>query len=524
MASWSNQNQTKTFQQKYRVFSAAFWQKNGTPIDLEKSDKIVLPPSALSRLTECNASFPVLLKIQLIDSGTNKVLPSSVFSYVVDYSAPEGLVYMSSWMVTKLNLDQSGQSVVELNLPTPNNLKYQCPMADFLQLQPHSLQLMLLENVTNLVHAALSSYYSSLRVNDEITVYSKGKQHKLSVVKISGKDTSYSPKCVRLHPGNDNADNLMLGFSEPRNYELDNDDHKKQQNEDEIESDGEWEIVRVEKVQSIEDLEWKEPIKEMVNEEEDDDDVKVPNNKQAEILNSEPVDIEDQNEQKEEKKEEKKEENKEKKEEQKEAEIAEYAEWECPKCATINDIAYKFCPKCGCNKEQWQPPKNDQTKNKQNNLDEIVLQKVSVINDGHYSPNEQRPTGWIVRNISNKNINIKAKLVKLGGDKGVEVKYEEIIHFQMAANDEMFILIEVKAPSLPNQYHMFYQLVMIENEKKICDVLQLKVLVNKQFDDIKENKIKQILQMGFNDRNKIITALKKWNWDQLKAINWLATH
>eukprot|EP01084_Bolivina_argentea_P096694 173828_1 len=129
----------KSFRQKYRVFSAAFWQNNGSTFDLEKSDKIVLPPSALKALGECNASFPVLLKTEIIDSFTNKALPSNMFSYVIDYSAPEGLIYMSSWMIEKLKLDQSGQSVLELSLPTTNNLKYQCPTADFLQLQPHSL-------------------------------------------------------------------------------------------------------------------------------------------------------------------------------------------------------------------------------------------------------------------------------------------------------------------------------------------------------------------------------------------------
>ena len=218
---------SKTFQQKYRVFSAAFWQNNGSTFDLEKSDKIVLPPSALNALTDCNASFPVLLKIQIIDSFSNKPLPSNIFSYVIDYSAPEGLIYMSSWMINKLKLDQSGQSVVELSLPTESNLKYQCPTAEFLQLQPHSLQLMLLNNLTDLVHVSLADYYSSLRIGDEITVYQNKKEYKLSVIKLSGKETSYTPKCVRLN--NNVADTLMLGFSEPKNYELDkNDDQKKQ--------------------------------------------------------------------------------------------------------------------------------------------------------------------------------------------------------------------------------------------------------------------------------------------------------
>jgi len=238
-----------------------------------------------------------------------------------------------------------------------------------------------------------------------------------------------------------------------------------------------------------------------------------------------------------------------------------YTQWDCPKCSAVNDMAYKFCPKCGCNKESWKPsiipqepinvprPKPIEEEAKQpsesemnNNeeaasgsgiisdqnkdeINEILLKKVSVINDGVFQPNEKRQTGWIVKNISGKQIDVKAKLVKIGGDSDVVLKYEDVFHFNIEPTGEMFILLEVTAPSLPNQYHMFYQLVLVNDTKKrICDMLQLPVLVKGQFSEDKENKIKQIYQMGFNDRKKIITALKKWSWDELKAINWLATH
>eukprot|EP00486_Rosalina_sp_Unknown_P013764 CAMPEP_0201591982 /NCGR_PEP_ID=MMETSP0190_2-20130828/189998_1 /ASSEMBLY_ACC=CAM_ASM_000263 /TAXON_ID=37353 /ORGANISM="Rosalina sp." /LENGTH=480 /DNA_ID=CAMNT_0048050543 /DNA_START=116 /DNA_END=1556 /DNA_ORIENTATION=- len=474
-------NIQKSFQQKYRVFSAAFWQNNGSTFDLEKSDKIVLPPSALNALTDCNASFPVLLKIQIIDSFSNKPLPSNVFSYVIDYSAPEGLIYMSSWMINKLQLDQSGQSVVELSLPTDSNLKYQCPSAEFLQLQPHSLQLMLLNNITDLVHQSLSDYYSSLRIGDDITVYAGTKTYGLTVVKLSGKETSYTPKVVRLN--NNVADTLMLGFSEPKNYELEdnqnanndnnnnqqqdqskNDDKKENENEQaDEESDGEWEIVSVEKVKSLDDLKWSEPGKKMNENENDnvDDDVKVPSNdnqpapqqppepeqKQPSqpqpepipIPRSDPIPIP-------------------KPQPQPVQEII-YTEWDCPKCGATNDMAYKFCPKCGCNKESWKPPQpkpdpvpvpiqdeakqpsdnemnnneeeppqpkpdpvpvpiQDEAKqpsdNEMNNneevasgaggqvisdknkeeINEILLKKVSIINDGVFQPSESRQTGW----------------------------------------------------------------------------------------------------------------------------------
>ena len=50
------------------------------------------------------------------------------------------------------------------------------------------------------------------------------------------------------------------------------------------------------------------------------------------------------------------------------------------------------------------------------------------------------------------------------------------------------------------------------------------MIVQKEFEDEQERKIKQISEMGFGDRKRIIVALEKWKWDELKAINWLATH
>merc|ERR1712129_667571 len=116
-----------------------------------------------------------------------------------------------------------------------------------------------------------------------------------------------------------------------------------------------------------------------------------------------------------------------------------YTEWKCPKCASVNDVSYKFCPKCGCNKDQWKPPKVEQPKNEKKN--DIILKLVSVINDGVYSPKEQRNTGWIVANISGNYIDFNAKLMKIGGDSDVITQYEENIEFKMKANEERFIII-----------------------------------------------------------------------------------
>ena len=152
------------------------------------------------------------------------------------------------------------------------------------------------------------------------------------------------------------------------------------------------------------------------------------------------------------------------------------------------------------------------------------VQEVAIINDGPYTPLEKRQTGWIIKNISGKRLNIKTKLVRNGGDSDVILEFEEVIELDMKPEDEIFVMVEVSAPPLPYPYHVFFKLVLFGDEATtICDTLRLSVMVRGQFSDEKERKIKRIYQMGFNDRKQIVQSLKKWSWNELKAVNWLAT-
>merc|ERR1712087_452624 len=177
---------------------------------------------------------------------------------------------MSSWMISKLNLQQSGQSVVELMMPTANNLKYQCPTADFIKFVPKTNAFLSLDNNSEIIYDALSNYYSSLRVGDVISVYSKNKEFSLQIDKISAKDTKYTPKCVKLMNNCDLSNNLMIAFGEAPKME------ESKQNDAEIESDGEWEIVNVERVESIDDLRWSEPQNESKNDDKSESEWKCP--------------------------------------------------------------------------------------------------------------------------------------------------------------------------------------------------------------------------------------------------------
>eukprot|EP00483_Globobulimina_turgida_P012941 UN12965 len=174
-------------------------------------------------------------------------------------------------------------------------------------------------------------------------------------------------------------------------------------------------------------------------------------------------------------------------------------------------MAYTFCPKCGCNQSQWKAvaKKKEEEKVEVAPVDNVILlKKMSVINDGTYSCGEKRQTGWIVKNISKRRINVKGKLVKFAGSNDVVLNYDDMIQFDMKAGDEMFVMIQVKAPLIPKQYHIFCQLLNDENKQRICEVLSMPVVVKSEFGAKKEEIIKQIGEMGFLDREKIVVALK----------------
>eukprot|EP01083_Nonionella_stella_P214203 771956_1 len=159
------------------------------------------------------------------------------------------------------------------------------------------------------------------------------------------------------------------------------------------------------------------------------------------------------------------------------------------------------------------------------NHDDLLFGSICIINDGPYSVDEERETGWILKNITNEMIQVKAKLMNIDSDSEIEFKFEQTMEFEVKPDDEAYIFVNVRAPPTPDQYHVFCSLVLHNNnDTKICDMLHLPISVHQPLDGAKENKIKQIQEMGFSQqRDTIIQCLKKWDWNVLKAVNWLAT-
>jgi len=152
-----------------------------------------------------------------------------------------------------------------------------------------------------------------------------------------------------------------------------------------------------------------------------------------------------------------------------------------------------------------------------------LLKTKGAIGEGKFTPNEKRQCGWILQNKSNSLLKMSARLEAMGGDQeqyGMKVTTEKVYEFSLKPNEEVYILIEVEAPGVVGRYCAFYQLV-IENGMKVGEVLEVLCEVEAQFSAKREEKIAQIVKMGFNDRKKVIATLQKHKWNVQQSVDQL---
>jgi len=150
-----------------------------------------------------------------------------------------------------------------------------------------------------------------------------------------------------------------------------------------------------------------------------------------------------------------------------------------------------------------------------------LLKTKSVIGKGKFSPNEKRQCGWILQNKSKVTLKLRGRLECIGGAQeqhGIRVLCEKAYEFSLEPDEEVYILIEVEAPSVCGKYCAFYQLVL-ENGTKVGELLEVTCQVEGAFTEKRERKIAQIIKMGFADRKQVVATLQRKKWNVQQSIN-----
>ncbi|KAA8530652.1 hypothetical protein F0562_005414 [Nyssa sinensis] len=97
---------------------------------LEEGDKIIMPPSALERLTALSVDFSILFEIR--NTNTGRVSHCGVLEFTAD---PEDVVFMPEWMMQNLQLEWGDQVVLKpVTLRKGTYMKIQPHTKDFIQL------------------------------------------------------------------------------------------------------------------------------------------------------------------------------------------------------------------------------------------------------------------------------------------------------------------------------------------------------------------------------------------------------
>ncbi|KAF1798252.1 ubiquitin fusion degradation protein UFD1-domain-containing protein [Mucor lusitanicus] len=161
-------NPNRGFSETYRCFPTAMMQQGSTRENVNYGGKIILPQSALEKLSQLNISYPMLFRL------TNNAERKHSHAGVLEFTAEEGRVYLPQWMME--TLDKEPGSLIEVKnvtLPLGTLVKLQAQSTDFLDITDHRAVL----------EKALRNF-STLTVGDIVQISYNDKVYEIKVLEV----------------------------------------------------------------------------------------------------------------------------------------------------------------------------------------------------------------------------------------------------------------------------------------------------------------------------------------------------
>ncbi|CAL4901481.1 unnamed protein product [Urochloa decumbens] len=155
-----------TFEQTYRCLppSAA-----ANP-HLEDGDRVLLPPSALHRLTSLHVDYPMLFELR---SGSASAAERASHCGVLEFVAMEGTVVMPRWMMSNLRLDEGDHVSVRTAAALPKGT--------YVKFRPHEAAFLDVSNPKAVLEKTLRAF-TCLTTGDTIMVSYNGKSYYIDIV------------------------------------------------------------------------------------------------------------------------------------------------------------------------------------------------------------------------------------------------------------------------------------------------------------------------------------------------------
>lgn len=150
------------FDMQYRCYPVSFINKE----DLEKGNRIILPPSALDHLARLNISYPMLFEV------TNPKTQQRTHCGVLEFIAEEGTCFLPLWMMCNLGLG-GGEFVRIMNTTLQKG--------NFVKLQPHSKDFLDIHNPRAVLENTMRNY-ACLTVGDNITIHYNNHKYEIEII------------------------------------------------------------------------------------------------------------------------------------------------------------------------------------------------------------------------------------------------------------------------------------------------------------------------------------------------------
>ncbi|XP_050377415.1 uncharacterized protein LOC126794691 [Argentina anserina] len=159
-----------TFWQRYQCFSAS------SHAQVESSDKVILPASALDVLTSLQIDYPMVFEFQPYYFDAEKYVETERVRVshcgVWEFTADEGIVYMPSWMMENMHLREGDLLLLQnKTLPKGTHVK----------LQPHTKDFLDIPDPKAMLEEALGTF-SCLTTGDTIVLPYGNKKYHMDII------------------------------------------------------------------------------------------------------------------------------------------------------------------------------------------------------------------------------------------------------------------------------------------------------------------------------------------------------
>ncbi|KAG4304236.1 hypothetical protein PORY_002417 [Pneumocystis oryctolagi] len=194
--SFSGLFENQTFSGYYRCYSISMMEGNERS-SVNFTGKVILPPSALDKLSRLSISYPMLFELK------NTEKHRTTHAGVLEFIAEEGRIYLPLWMMQTLLLEQGDLlSVTSTKLPLGSYVKIRPQHPDFLQItDPKAV----LENALRNFSALTKEDIFQINYNEQI--------YEIEVLDIKPDDGRGSVSVVETDLEVDFAP--PVGYSEP---------------------------------------------------------------------------------------------------------------------------------------------------------------------------------------------------------------------------------------------------------------------------------------------------------------------